>query len=83
MTPSSRSPRQTQVRGFYQHLFLLLYLLLNRDLDIFRLARTTVLHKDELWDSANTLDWVFRAVNDRHHNLESESTCTSHIDNRS
>ncbi|KAI0762326.1 hypothetical protein C8Q74DRAFT_143012 [Fomes fomentarius] len=53
-----------------KHLFLLLYLLLNRDLEIFRLARTTVLHKDELWDSANTLDWVFRAVNDRHHNLE-------------
>ena len=36
-----------------------------------RLARTTVLHKDELWDSANTLEWVFQAINDRYHNLES------------
>ncbi|KAI0735979.1 hypothetical protein C8Q76DRAFT_766166 [Earliella scabrosa] len=53
-----------------KHLFLLLYLLLKRDFEIFRLARTTVLHKDELWDSANTLEWVFRAVNSRHHNLE-------------
>ncbi|KAI0757703.1 hypothetical protein C8Q80DRAFT_1091665 [Daedaleopsis nitida] len=53
-----------------KHLFLLLYLLLKRDFEIFRLARTTVLHKDELWDSANTLEWVFRAVSDRHNDLE-------------
>lgn len=51
---------------------MLLYLLLERDLDIIRLSRSTILHKDELWDSANTLEWVYRAVNDRHRDLESE-----------
>ena len=56
----------------FQHLFLLLYLLLKRDFEIVRLAQGTVLHKDELWDSANTIEWVFRAVSDRHHDLESE-----------
>ena len=54
-----------------QHLLILLYLLLERDLEIFRLARSTILHKDELWDSANTLEWVYRAVDDRHRDLES------------
>ncbi|PIL29997.1 hypothetical protein GSI_07908 [Ganoderma sinense ZZ0214-1] len=53
-----------------KNVFVLLYLLLKRDFEIMRLARTTVLHKDELWDSANTLEWVFRAVSDRHHDLE-------------
>ncbi|RDX45005.1 hypothetical protein OH76DRAFT_1457767 [Lentinus brumalis] len=53
-----------------KHLFVLLYLLLERDFDIIRLARSTILHKDELWDSANTLEWVYRAVNDRHRDLE-------------
>ncbi|TBU41129.1 hypothetical protein BD309DRAFT_868889 [Dichomitus squalens] len=53
-----------------KNVFVLLYLLLQRDLEIMRLARTTVLHKDELWDSANTLEWVFQAINDRYHNLE-------------
>ena len=51
---------------------MLLYLLLRRDFEIFRLARTTVLHKDELWDSANTLEFVFQAVSVRHRDLESE-----------
>lgn len=50
---------------------ILLYLLLERDFEIFRLARNTILHKDELWDSANTLEWVYHAVDDRHHDLES------------
>ncbi|KAM5542294.1 hypothetical protein V8D89_004167 [Ganoderma adspersum] len=53
-----------------KNLFVLLYLLLKRDFEIMRLARTTILHKDELWDSANTIEWVFRAVGDRHHDLE-------------
>ncbi|KAI0716121.1 hypothetical protein C8T65DRAFT_707355 [Cerioporus squamosus] len=53
-----------------KHLFMLLYLLLERDFEIIRLARSTILHKDELWDSANTLEWVYRAVNDRHRDLE-------------
>ncbi|KAH9855711.1 hypothetical protein C2E23DRAFT_723446 [Lenzites betulinus] len=53
-----------------KHLFPLLWLLLKRDYEILRVARTTVIHKDELWDSASTLKWVFRAVNDRCTNLE-------------
>ena len=48
---------------------MLLYLLLKRDFEIFRLARSTVLHKDELWDSGNTLEWVFCAVRDRLNDL--------------
>ncbi|KAI1785559.1 hypothetical protein LXA43DRAFT_1115141, partial [Ganoderma leucocontextum] len=53
-----------------KNVFVLLYLLLKRDLEIMRIAKTTVLHKDELWDSANTIEWVFHAVSDRHHDLE-------------
>ncbi|KAI8969692.1 hypothetical protein BD414DRAFT_518441 [Trametes punicea] len=51
-------------------LFPLLYLLLKRDYEIMRLARTVVIHKDELWDSTDTLKWVLRAVKDRYTNLE-------------
>ena len=53
-----------------KHLYPLLWLLLRRDFEIFRLCRTTVIHKDELWDSADTLLWVFDAVTDRHKDLE-------------
>lgn len=62
-----------------QHLFPLLYLLLKRDFEIMRIAQHTVLHKDELWDSANTIDWVFQAIGDRHHNLESECLLSRHM----
>ncbi|KAI0373412.1 hypothetical protein BV20DRAFT_937448 [Pilatotrama ljubarskyi] len=51
-------------------LFPLLYLLLKRDFEIFRLCRKTVIHKDELWDSADTIVWVFDAVAQRHDELE-------------
>ncbi|KAI0668784.1 hypothetical protein C8Q78DRAFT_1081152 [Trametes maxima] len=53
-----------------KYLFPLLYLLLERDFKIMRLAGTVVLHRDELWDSTDTLKWVFRAVEDRYTNLE-------------
>ena len=52
-----------------QHVFPLLYLLLKRDFEIMRLARTQCLHVDELFDSMNTIIWVFQAVNDRHDDL--------------
>ncbi|PIL33864.1 hypothetical protein GSI_03570 [Ganoderma sinense ZZ0214-1] len=52
-----------------KNIFPLLWLLLHRD-ETFRLCRTTVIHKDELWDSAVTLLWVFDAVN-RHDDLQS------------
>ncbi|KAI0766852.1 hypothetical protein BD413DRAFT_141493 [Trametes elegans] len=51
-------------------LFPLLYLLLKRDFEIFRLCRKMVIHKDELWDSADTIVWVFDAVVYRHDDLE-------------
>ena len=50
----------------------LLYLLLCRDFDIFRLCQKVVVHKDELWDSADTILYVFDAVNLRHNDLEGE-----------
>ncbi|KAJ7584946.1 hypothetical protein C8J56DRAFT_1053351 [Mycena floridula] len=43
----------------------LLYLLLKHHLDIFRLAQKRNLHADELWDAADTIQWVFKAVNAR------------------
>ncbi|CDO69805.1 hypothetical protein BN946_scf184803.g3 [Trametes cinnabarina] len=52
------------------YLFPLLYLLLKRDYEIMRLSRNIIIHKDELWDSSDTLQWVFRAVDDRYTNLE-------------
>ncbi|KAI9062327.1 hypothetical protein FKP32DRAFT_1612624 [Trametes sanguinea] len=53
-----------------KYLFPLLYLLLRRDYEIMRLATRAVIHKDELWDSSDTLSYVFRAVEDRYINLE-------------
>ncbi|PIL29961.1 hypothetical protein GSI_07872 [Ganoderma sinense ZZ0214-1] len=52
-----------------KHVFPLLYLLLKRDFEIMRLARTQCLHVDELYDSMCTILWVFEAVNDRHDDL--------------
>lgn len=53
----------------FQHVFPLLYLLLKRDFEIMRFARTQCLHVDELYDSMSTILWVFDAVNDRHDDL--------------
>ncbi|KAM5530344.1 hypothetical protein V8D89_015985 [Ganoderma adspersum] len=53
-----------------KYLFPLLWLLLKRDFEIFRICRHTVIHQDELWDSADTIGWVFKAVQERHDNLE-------------
>ena len=47
----------------------LLYLLLKRDFEIMRLARTHHLSADELRDSMCTVDQVMKAVSDRHKNL--------------
>ncbi|KAM5533024.1 hypothetical protein V8D89_013292 [Ganoderma adspersum] len=53
-----------------KYLFPLLWLLLRRDFGIFRQCRNTVIPKDELWQSANTIASVFRAVSERHSDLE-------------
>ena len=52
-----------------QYLFPLIYLLLKRDVEVFHVAQRTVLHKEELLDSADSLLWVFRAVNYRYLDL--------------
>ncbi|KAM5543339.1 hypothetical protein V8D89_003213 [Ganoderma adspersum] len=53
-----------------KYLFPLLWLLLCRHFEIFRLCQHTIIHKDELWDSADTILWILDAVNERHHDLE-------------
>ncbi|TBU21891.1 hypothetical protein BD311DRAFT_869699 [Dichomitus squalens] len=52
-----------------KHLFPLLYLLLKRDFEIMRLARTQCLNVDELYDSMCTIIWVIEAVDERHDEL--------------
>lgn len=40
----------------------LIYLLLDRDLKIFRVAQHKLLSDDELWDSAESLLWVYDTI---------------------
>ncbi|KAJ6593779.1 hypothetical protein B0H19DRAFT_34811 [Mycena capillaripes] len=49
----------------------MIYLLLKRDFEIFRVAQKKVLHPDELWDAADTLGWVVSAAQERVDLLES------------
>lgn len=51
----------------------MVYLLLKRDLQVFTAAKKEVLHKEELLDSADSLLWVFRAVNYRYLDLSGTS----------
>lgn len=60
----------------FQYLFPLIYLLLKRDVAVFHIAKKTVLHKEELLDSADSLMWVFRAVNYRYLDLSGALLCT-------
>ncbi|KAJ7785322.1 hypothetical protein DFH07DRAFT_976101 [Mycena maculata] len=48
-----------------------IYLLLERHFEIFRVCQSRTAHSDELLDAADTLEWVFDAVNDRLFNLQS------------
>ena len=54
-----------------QYLFPLMYLLLQRDLAIFHVAKRRILHKEELLDAADSLLWVLKAVNYRYMDLSS------------
>ncbi len=47
-----------------------MYLLLCRDFEIIRVCQSKVIHKDELWDSADTMLYVFDAVQDRYNDLK-------------
>ncbi|KAI0661089.1 hypothetical protein C8Q70DRAFT_911215 [Cubamyces menziesii] len=51
-------------------LFALLYLLLKRDHQIFRLCQKMIVHKDELWDAADTIMWVYDAAVNRYDDLK-------------
>lgn len=52
-----------------QHLMPLMYLLLHRHFEIFRLGRRLILSSEELWDAANSMNWLFDAVIERHDDL--------------
>ena len=47
-----------------------MYLLLQRDAELFEKAKTTILNKDELWDSADSILWVYDAVDARYTDLK-------------
>ncbi|KAH8102306.1 hypothetical protein BXZ70DRAFT_891052, partial [Cristinia sonorae] len=49
----------------------LIWILLRRDLQIFRVASHFVLNPDELWDSADSLIWIQRAIEFRVEDLTS------------
>nr|GAT60452.1 predicted protein [Mycena chlorophos] len=51
-------------------IFPMLYLLLKRDFEIFRIGQRKVIHQDELWDSADTINWVVLAAKERVELLE-------------
>ena len=53
-----------------QNVFPMLYLLLKKDYEVMRLARKKVINKDELWDAADTIEWVLQAVNFRYKDLQ-------------
>ena len=50
-----------------------MYLLLSRDLKLFRLAQTKILHDEELWDAADSLMWVNDVVVYRMRDLKGRS----------
>ncbi|CAK5278153.1 unnamed protein product [Mycena citricolor] len=53
-----------------KYLFPVLFLLLERHLEIFRVCQTHVVHPDELWDAADTVIYVFDAVKARLDDLQ-------------
>ncbi len=55
----------------------MLYLLLKKDYEVMRLARTKVIHKDELWDAADTIGWVLQAVDFRYKDLQGRRLCAT------
>ncbi|KAF7376029.1 hypothetical protein MSAN_00017700 [Mycena sanguinolenta] len=43
----------------------MIYLLLRRDFEIFRICQKKVIHTEELWDAADTIGWVISAAEER------------------
>ena len=58
--------------SFGQHLLILIYLLLKRDLKIFSVGRSRVLHPEELPNSASSIAWVLDAAVFRVQDLSGE-----------
>ncbi|KAF8208355.1 hypothetical protein K438DRAFT_1813864 [Mycena galopus ATCC 62051] len=54
-----------------RYVFPVMYLLLKRHFEIFRVAQTRTLDLEELWDAGDTMEWVFDAVIDRLELLQS------------
>lgn len=54
-----------------------MYLLLKRDVAIFHVAKTKILHKEELLDAADSLLWVLKAVNYRYLDLSGTTQTVS------
>ena len=57
-----------------QAFYPLFYLLLMRDIEIFETAKTTVLNQEELWDSAESILYVFDAMCERLNELRGTQT---------
>ncbi|KAI9069959.1 hypothetical protein FKP32DRAFT_1558713, partial [Trametes sanguinea] len=57
-----------------KYAFPLLYLLLERDFRVMRIAQQKVINKDELWDAADTIHWVLQAVDYRYGDLQGSSS---------
>ncbi|KAJ7031624.1 hypothetical protein C8F04DRAFT_1110026 [Mycena alexandri] len=53
-----------------RYLLPVFYLLLERHFEIFRLCQTRIVHRDELWDATDTLQWVGDAVQVRVEELQ-------------
>ncbi|KAI0737618.1 hypothetical protein C8Q80DRAFT_1212220 [Daedaleopsis nitida] len=53
-----------------KYVFPMLYLLLKKDYEVMRIARKKVINKDELWDAADTIEWVLHAVHFRYKDLQ-------------
>ena len=51
-----------------------MYLLIKRDITRFEVAKTRILHKEELLDAADSLLWVLKAVNYRYMDLTGTRT---------
>ncbi len=58
----------------------MLYLLLKKDYEVMRLARKKVINKDELWDAADTIEWVLQAVDFRYKDLQGKVLRVCNVD---
>ena len=53
-----------------QNVYALLYLLLERDIEVFNLAKTQILHRDELFDSVTNCSYIYDLIDARYTDLK-------------